>query len=218
MTWQEYYDKFYDWADSTQIRKLSSITDFSGADPEEILDVAFSFVDEAPATRLLRKALAGGVRFSADEVLELIYDVQEDFRTYFARHAGAVYTEEHLDELSDLLPDDTVRELALCSGVDYDDDYDDDCDDDELEKDLIWDEEEPPAVPRKKSGPGFFGTLFAILGAFGGSGDTHDHGGKCCGDCSRCPPHYGYRYGRWYYGHNHVYGCEFGGNNHPGKT
>ena len=23
-------------------------------------------------------------------------------------------------------------------------------------------------------------------------------------------PHYGYRYGRWYYGHNHVEGCEFG--------
>ena len=214
MTWQEYYDKFYDWADSTQIKKISSITDFSGADPEEVIDAALSFVDEAPTTRLLRKALDGGVRFSADEVLELIYDVREDFRSYFAEHAGAVYAEEHLDELSDLLPDDTVRELARRCGVHYDGDYDDDA----LVEDLIWDEEETPAVPRKKSGLGFFGTLFAILGASGGSGDTHRHGGKCCGDCSKCPPHYGYRYGRWYYGRNHVYGCEFGGNSHPGKT
>lgn len=38
------------------------------------------------------------------------------------------------------------------------------------------------------------------------------HTGKCDGDCANCPPHYGYRYGRWYYGHDHVHGCQFGGN------
>lgn len=36
--------------------------------------------------------------------------------------------------------------------------------------------------------------------------------GRCSGDCAHCPPHYGYRYGRWYYGHDHTHGCEFGGN------
>ena len=43
------------------------------------------------------------------------------------------------------------------------------------------------------------------------------HGGKCTGDCKNCPPHYGYRYGRWYYGHCHIYGCEFGGNKGDGS-
>lgn len=38
------------------------------------------------------------------------------------------------------------------------------------------------------------------------------HNGKCDGDCANCPPHYGYRYGGWYYGHSHTEGCEFGGN------
>ena len=38
------------------------------------------------------------------------------------------------------------------------------------------------------------------------------HSGRCDGDCANCPPHYGYRHGRWYYGHNHIEGCEFGGN------
>ena len=42
------------------------------------------------------------------------------------------------------------------------------------------------------------------------------HSGKCDGDCANCPPHYGYRHGRWYYGHDHVEGCEFGGNKGSG--
>ena len=36
--------------------------------------------------------------------------------------------------------------------------------------------------------------------------------GSCDGDCDNCPPHYGYRYGRWYYGHGHRHGCQRGGN------
>lgn len=35
---------------------------------------------------------------------------------------------------------------------------------------------------------------------------------RCDGDCENCPPHYGYRYGRYYYGHDHHHGCERGGN------
>lgn len=42
------------------------------------------------------------------------------------------------------------------------------------------------------------------------------HNGRCDGDCANCPPHYGYRYGRWYYGHSHTEGCEFGGNKNDG--
>lgn len=40
--------------------------------------------------------------------------------------------------------------------------------------------------------------------------------GKCDGDCANCPPHYGYRYGRWYYGHDHSEGCTRGGNRNGG--
>ena len=41
-----------------------------------------------------------------------------------------------------------------------------------------------------------------------GSSNTH----RCNGDCDNCPAHYGYRYGRWYYGHGHQHGCVRGGN------
>lgn len=42
------------------------------------------------------------------------------------------------------------------------------------------------------------------------------HKGYCDGDCRNCPPHYGYRYGRWYYGRCHTYGCQLGGNRGDG--
>ena len=50
------------------------------------------------------------------------------------------------------------------------------------------------------------------------SGITSEkHDGHCDGDCANCPSHYGYRYGRWYYGKGHQYGCEFGGNKGDGS-
>ena len=57
--------------------------------------------------------------------------------------------------------------------------------------------------------------LFAmLLGAqmLSGSGSKTRESRSCNGDCDNCPPHYGYRYGRWYYGHGHQGGCERGGN------
>ena len=54
------------------------------------------------------------------------------------------------------------------------------------------------------------GALFGLLGGLFGTKKKHH--GHCDGDCANCPPHYGYRYGRWYYGHGHNYGCVFGGN------
>ena len=58
---------------------------------------------------------------------------------------------------------------------------------------------------------GFWGTVIGLLSGFSSSASHHDNG-RCNGDCANCPPHYGYRYGRWYYGHGHQHGCERGGN------
>ena len=69
MTWAEYYDKFYDWSESTQISRLSSVTNFGPAD--EICEIAAAFSDEKIANRLIRKAIAAGVPFSCDHVSDL---------------------------------------------------------------------------------------------------------------------------------------------------
>ena len=54
--------------------------------------------------------------------------------------------------------------------------------------------------------------LFAGAQLLTGLASNTNHSHYCNGDCDHCPPHYGYRYGRWYYGHGHQGGCERGGN------
>ncbi len=53
--------------------------------------------------------------------------------------------------------------------------------------------------------------FFDFLDDFSAGNQKH-HRGVCNGDCANCPSHYGYRYGRWYYGKDHTHGCKFGGN------
>ena len=192
MTWDEYYMNFYEWAESTQISRLSSLTDFGPSD--EIVEVVQNFYDEKVATRLVRKALDYGVKFTTDEIIELRSWVSEEIYPVLVQANSDPYTYEKLDELYGFVDDKIIEKLAKKNKVRSPMD------------------EEPEEVEQVK-GPGFFGTLFAILGAV--SSDSYSskpHNGRCNGDCANCPPHYGYRYGRWYYGHDHTRGCEFGGN------
>ncbi len=203
MTWDEYYDQFYDWAESTQISKMSQLTSFGPSD--EVYEIAMCFNDEKVVSRLIRKAISAGVKFTADEIQELVYCVSDDVIPTLVRSNRTPYTEEILDGLHSLIDDELLHELAKKSRLDYDN-----------SDDLLVDEPEPFS-PRHKN-PGFFSTLFAVLDGLSlTNNNSHTHNGICTGDCATCPPHYGYRYGRWYYGRGHVYGCEFGGNKGDGS-
>ena len=102
---------------------------------------------------------------------------------------------------------------------------DDEIDDEEESEDEDEDEDTYESTPKKKK-LGFWGALGTLLSSSPSSSSSiksyssesswsspkKKHSGKCDGDCANCPPHYGYRYGRWYYGHSHSEGCVFGGN------
>ena len=44
-TWDEYYEKFYDWTEKTQVRNLSALTSLGDADEvaEIIIELQFDF-------------------------------------------------------------------------------------------------------------------------------------------------------------------------------
>ncbi len=111
-----------------------------------------------------------------------------------------------------VLPEDLREE------EEYEDEEPEEIEEEPLEEVDIYIDDYIPEPPAPKFG--FFGTLatiFAGASAGASSAQGRRHNGRCNGDCANCPPHYGYRYGRWYYGHDHVHGCGFGGNKGSGS-
>lgn len=68
-TWDEYYEKFYDWAESTQVRNLSGLTSLDSAD--EVGEIIIELQTNVPAAnRLLRKAVDAKLAFSGSDLVE----------------------------------------------------------------------------------------------------------------------------------------------------
>mgnify|MGYP007007399333 FL=1 len=130
-----------------------------------------------------------------------------------AESASGTFDREQLEEIHLLIEDASFDRIANKAKIDIF------ADDEPEEEEEVYEEPEYYEPAPQKKGFGLFGTLFAILAAFGSvsSSKKKGHNGRCNGDCANCPPHYGYRYGRWYYGHDHVHGCEFGGNRGSGS-
>lgn len=209
MTWDEYYDKFYDWANSTQISRISQLTSFGSAD--ELCEVAIELIDEKAATRLIKKAVAAGVVFNADQIVDLTDALNEEGMNCIIAASKCTFTREQIDDLCCSASYDIPEEAAARSGFSYLDEDNEESEPEEADDHCFIEPEPQPKI-------GFFTKLLLAFGIAGELSDhARKHNGRCNGDRAHCPPHYGYRYGRWYYGHDHQYGCEFGGNKGSGS-
>ena len=72
MRWSDYYEKINDWSVSTAVSKILSLEDMGA--PDEIVDALniIAFEDEKGATRLLNRALQHGVKFSGENLAEIV--------------------------------------------------------------------------------------------------------------------------------------------------
>lgn len=205
-TWEEFYEKFYDWSESTQVRNLSALTSLGDADEVAEIIQELDYFDESAAIRLLKRAVEEKLAFSGEDCSDF-YDMG-DFDTADAAllNSASRLTAKDLENLTGYADDDLI--IRICKQRKFSipislEEYTND----------FTEEPQPPAKL------GFFGAILAGLGishAVDKLSRPPQHNGTCNGDCANCPPHYGYRYGRWYYGHSHVYGCEFGGNKGDG--
>lgn len=213
MSWDEYYASFYDWSLSTQKSYSYRLADFG--DEEEVFEVVneFAFYDSKFATKFVEKALAAGVRFLPEHILEMAILIDKPVLSKAAESASGTFDRGQLEEIHMLIEDTSFDHIARKAKIDIFADDETDAEEPECNEPEYYE-----SAPQKK-GLGFWGTLFAFATAIGSvSGSKKKgHNGRCNGDCANCPPHYGYRYGRWYYGHDHVYGCEFGGNKGSGS-
>lgn len=210
MDWETYYEKFYDWATSTQISRMSSLTSYGAS--SEVAEVAQEYMDEKAASRLIKKAVAYGVQFTPEEIYDLSGCCDTSAMNALLEASKCKFNREQLKELWGAVDDDVLEKVAARNHVSLFEDENDEGEIDPVIEDECCDEIVQPA-PKL----GFFSKLAMAIGIAGALDGGHKkHPGHCTGDCANCPPHYGYRYGRWYYGHDHVHGCEFGGNKGSG--
>ena len=112
MRWEEYYDKLGDWATSTAVSRMSKLESFGPTD--EIIDAinTIGFDDEKGATRLLKKAMAAGVKFSGDQLAELCLICDEAVLNQAIQFSADKFTTEDLDALYCNCDDDVLLDIS----------------------------------------------------------------------------------------------------------
>ena len=101
MTWEEYYDKFYEWSENTRINRISQITSFGPT--SEILEVVDAFVNEKASTRLIQRAVDHNVQFSAVEITQLADYVNEECLDRLVKSSKCKFSEDQIDQHVEVL-------------------------------------------------------------------------------------------------------------------
>ena len=188
-TWDEYYEKFYDWAESTQVRNLSALTSLGTAD--EVGEIIIELQVNVPAAnRLLRKAVEAKLAFSCSDLIEFLCINDKELATAALHNSVSRLTSADMEDLYGVAEDEDI--IQICSEQHL-----------TLPEDLRK-RKNTRTKKRKKSKKnplkkwisismtmcrtsrtealGFFGTLFAVIaGAGAASNHGHRHNGRCNG-------------------------------------
>ena len=109
MDWADYYDRVFDWSESTRVRRLSDLTDVGS--PDELVDAAQAFDEEKNASKLIKKALSLGVQFTPENVVDLILVVDDATLTQMAKAVKGKFSKDQLDEIYMVVDDDVYERL-----------------------------------------------------------------------------------------------------------
>lgn len=112
MRWSDYYEKINDWAVSTAVSKISSLEDMGT--PDEVVDALniIAFEDEKGATRLLNRALQQGIKFSGDNLAEIVgLCAEESFEKALYQSADAFMAQD-LEDLYGCVDDELIIDVA----------------------------------------------------------------------------------------------------------
>ena len=117
MTWDKYYDKFYDWAESTQIKKLSSVESLGAADEVAEVMMEFAFNHEDIVNRIARKAIEQKLVFSADSLIDLTNTIDPELQAQLAIQSADKFSKEDLESLDGFLDADVLVKLYKLKGL-----------------------------------------------------------------------------------------------------
>lgn len=117
LSWEEFYDRFWDWADSTRLNYFRKVENMG---PEaEVYEVIESFFEESDTRKAVRIANERGVSFLPEHVGELVLYLDKELLTIVAKNAIGTYTEEELGMLYLSIDNDELRELCKKSHLNF---------------------------------------------------------------------------------------------------
>ncbi len=117
MTWEEYYDKFYDWAESTQIKKLSSVDALSHADEVAEVMMELAFNHEDIVNRIARRAIDQNLIFSANNLMDISINIEPELFKKLALQSVSAFSKDDLVMLERCLDDDVLVQLYRNKGL-----------------------------------------------------------------------------------------------------
>ena len=166
MTWEEYYDKFYEWAESTQIKKLSSVESLGPADEVTEVMMSFAFDHEDIVNRIARKAIEQKIIFSGENISDLTNFIDPQLQNQLTLQSADSFTEEDLNHLLGMVDDDIVASLYKKKGYKIPEEYSfiDDSDDFEEEEYSEPESDLTDDVSEAKQPSGFFSKLAMAFG------------------------------------------------------
>ena len=112
MQWEEYYEKVGQWATSTAVNKISQLESYGA--PSEIIDAinTIGFDDSNGATRLLKKAINAGVKFSGEQLADLFLICDEEVVNRAIHFSADMFTSDDFENLYCVCDDDALVRLA----------------------------------------------------------------------------------------------------------
>ena len=113
MTWEEYYEKIWEWKPSTMVRHMSQLSSFGPS--EEVMEaiIEISFGDQKGATRMLKKALDAGVKFNGDQLSNMSGNCDASELERALRISADQFTTQDIDDLYGAYEDALLIEIAL---------------------------------------------------------------------------------------------------------
>ena len=112
MTWEDYYEKICDWSPNTMVNRMSKLSSFGP--PEEIIEVIMeiAFEDEKGATRLLKKAIDAGVKFSGEQLADICLCCSESELERAVRFSADKFADGDIEHLYCCYDEDLLVEIA----------------------------------------------------------------------------------------------------------
>ena len=128
MHWEEYYEKIDNWSNATAVQRLSKLETFGPSEEVAYAIHVLAWENEKAAARLLKMATEAGVKFSGEELVDMVLICDENVIEQAVQCSKDRFTEEDLDILYGTIDDEllieiaSARNLKLPTDLDYDHD------------------------------------------------------------------------------------------------